>query len=63
MSGYELFRACHGNDFNKVFEMLSREYEEDEKLRQNIDVDYNMPDDQLGFTGPLHPIHFVCRVL
>ena len=49
--GRELFWACHRNDFNKVFDILSKEYEEDETLRQNIDVDFRMPDGEISFTG------------
>ena len=39
------------NDFNEVFDILSKEYEEDETLRQNIDVDFRMPDGEISFTG------------
>ena len=49
--GRELFWACHQNDINKVFDILSKEYEEDETLRQNIDVDFRMPDGEICFTG------------
>jgi len=51
VNGRELFWACKNNNFNKVFEILSREYEEDETLRQNIDVDFRMPENELGWTG------------